>query len=227
MRTCTLVALALNIGVLVSTLPQVAAASGDGRRPTSLIRTNGHGYLDAGLVSLFVLSQHGGFTRGYLGHGGGISLAGGYRFNRYLSLQGGVLFSANEDAWRNAYLDINVLLLGLLQLEGKIHFPLPGRRVEPYVQLGLGYAILDAQYGKACAHPEYSGCSALGSLFSSGPTFAVGGGVDLYATSWLSVGGKALFRGIAFQEQDDAERLVRDANFVTSLAIALQATVHF
>jgi hypothetical protein len=100
----------------------------------------------------------------------------------------------------------------------KLHVPTRSR-LEPFFQGGLGFAILGANYP---ANYNYD------KVFASGLAFNVGGGLEFFAGSWISIGGRLLYRGFRFGEPSaTAGGIPRYTNFVNGMSLDFFGTIHF
>jgi hypothetical protein len=144
-------------------------------------------YMGAGVVGTSILSQDGGPEQ--LHGGGGLSLWMGANLSRQLSLELGWLGSFHNpiDVMTPYGHDTSYLLLQGVTLDAKVHLA-RGMVVDPYLQGGVG--------------GYFMGDSLNGYADSSGFGYQFGAGVDLWAGRSVSLGARALFRGIALGPVD-------------------------
>lgn len=211
------------LGMLTLAAPSVAEAQYYGYRPAPPPRPfvpprprirrpwhRTHFYFGGQLMGLVVLQQQlKGIGR--LGHGGGFGLYGGVRLGRFIALEANWTFTAHDEEWDQESLQIQTLT-------GDIKFHIPTwSRLEPYIQAGGGWAFFGVTGAFEGGHPY---------LYASGPTYNLGGGVDYHIGRYLSVGGRLLYRGMYFGEEQYGESW-DNANFVHGVSIDFTASLHF
>lgn len=185
-----------------------------------------HGYIGGQLSGFIVAAQVTEYDHGYLGHGGGGGLYGGVRLGPFVSLEANWNITFHDESWRtvtpggtvieDTYLDSIYLMT--LTADAKIHIPTRGP-VEPFFQGGIGFAFIGATYAQG-----YDGDS----IFAKGPAFNLGGGLDIWLGPWLSVGGRLLYRGLYFTQDDlTGAAISSESNFVNGVTIDAFLTFHF
>ena len=186
-----------------------------------------HGYIGGQLSGFIVAAQVTEYDHGYLGHGGGGGLYGGVRLGPFVSLEANWNITFHDESWRavtpggtvieDRYLDSIYLMT--LTADAKIHIPTRGP-VEPFFQGGIGFAFIGATY----ADPDYDGDT----IFAKGPAFNLGGGLDIWLGPWLSVGGRLLYRGPYFTQDDFTGQAIKaESNYVNGVDIDVFLTFHF
>lgn len=140
-------------------------------------------YVGGGPAGALVLQQSGGPE--LLDNGGGLTLFVGLRINPRLALELGWLGTFHNPA--EVYGDIDYLVLNGFTGDAKVYFGESGQTAEPYLQGGLGLYLLDS---------TYFGAQSVGSGFQ------LGGGYDFFLSQQVSVGVRALYRGIAMGPPD-------------------------
>lgn len=172
-----------------------------------------HAYLGLQGMGLFVLGHVTDLPEGYIDHGGGGGVFAGVRLGRYISLEANWTITFHDDLFESAPGAIVVLdSLYVMTLTGdlKIHVPTYSA-LEPYFQVGIGAAWL--------------GDTGDEGMFARGPAFNAGAGADLWLNPFVSIGGRVLYRGLAFGEADftlpDNQR-----DFVNTLSVDANITFH-
>jgi hypothetical protein len=168
-----------------------------------------HGlYVGGGLVGTRIVDQRGGDE--ILDHGFGFTLYTGLRLNPRLALELGWLATFhNPERVRTSFGDdVDFLVLNGFTGDAKIFLDSASPSMEPYLQGGLGLYLLDSTYFGAQ---------------SVGTGFQLGGGVDFRVAPAMSVGVRALYRGMAM---GPPERVENDT-FVSALTLDGNLTVHF
>ena len=183
-------------------------------RPRFGHRHRPHGYVGGQLMG-FGVAHQAASNYDYLGSGGGGGLFGGVRISPYLSIEGNWAVTYHDNAY-DPYDYVDAFYVMMFTADLKVHIPTRGP-FEPFFQGGVGYAYTGATYGGG-----YSGDEA--TVWASGPTFALGGGVDFWLSPFISLGGRLLYRGIAFGEKDQTNP---EANYVSGVSLDVNATLHF
>lgn len=141
-------------------------------------------YFGAGIVGTKILNQRGGPD--LLEDGAGLSLYAGLRVSRSLSLELGWVGTAhNPEGVETAFgPETDYLVLNGVTADARVYLNAAAdeRGAQPYLQGGLGVYFLDDQ--------------TLGTE-SVGTGFQLGGGLDFRVGRNLSLGVRALYRGIA------------------------------
>jgi len=207
----SILCVAMFVGVLMALPEDVSAQYRPQARPRFGHRHRPHGYVGGQLTGFAVANQAGNFD--YLGQGGGGGLFGGFRISPFLSIEGnwGITYHDNN---YDSY-DIDAFYVMTFTGDLKVHIPTRGP-LEPYFQGGVGFAWTGATYGGG-----YYGDEA--TVWAKGLTFALGGGVDFWLSPFLSLGGRLLYRGLAFGEEQDKT----DANYVSGVTLDVNLTLHF
>ena len=189
--------------------------------PIGGLSTRPHLYFGIEAQGFFILKQVSDQT-GYMGQGGGGNVFVGWRFGPMLSLELNV-GSTYHDETLGRMRTINSLFLVTPTVDVKFHFSTKGR-FQPYVQLGAGYAYLGATYATDFACDL--GCDT---TFAQGPLFQLGGGFDYWATPWISIGGRLLYRAASLNESPYGGTVgARGAsNFVNGVVLGINAMFHF
>ncbi|MEK7703681.1 MAG: outer membrane beta-barrel protein [Myxococcota bacterium] len=145
------------------------------------ISAPGAWYGGIGLVGTKIVRQDGGPE--LLADGAGLSLYGGLRLGSQLSLEAGWMESFHNPALVETYYgeQLDYLVVEALTLDVRILGRRQGSFV-PYFQGGLGLYALSS---------EYFGTDSVGSGFQ------LGGGAEILLGPVVSLGGRALYRGIA------------------------------
>lgn len=238
-----LVLLPAMLGVLMLAKPAEAQYYGGGGygygppppRPMFGYRHRVHGYVGAQLTGIGILAQSRD-NAGYLGPGGGGGgLFGGVRLGPFFALELNWNFTYHNvlddyyDYWGgNQYW--SAFHLQTIELNGKIHIPTRGA-IEPYIQLGVGFAFLGVSWDDR--YTDYWGTTYGQSgdyVFASGVAFNVGGGLDVWLSPFVSLGGRVLYKGIRFGEEKFAmtsSSKSKAANFANAVNVDLNVTLHF
>jgi hypothetical protein len=196
-------------------------------RPQWGFRHRIHGYVGGQLTGLATVDQRTDYqTGGYLGGGGGGGgLFGGVRLGPFFSLE----LNWNI-TWHNVAEDYSgtyweAFHLQTVELDGKLHIPTRGI-IEPYVQLGLGYAFIGVSWDDSYAYErgDY--------MLTSGFCFNLGGGLDVWLSPWFTIGGRLLYKGMRFGEPYEYETAgggtaERYANYASVISVDLTAAIHF
>jgi hypothetical protein len=161
-------------------------------------------YAGVGVVGTSILDQSGGPET--LRTGGGVSAWLGVNLSSALSVELGWLGSFHNPQTYSTYYgrDTSFLVLEGVTADAKIHL---GRGpIDPYLQGGVGVYFL--------------GDSAVGFADSVGPGYQLGGGIDLWVGRHVTLGGRALYRGIAMGPPDGgpADTFVHAATVEGSVA---------
>lgn len=217
----------LGLGML---MPAEASAQygygyGPQPRPQFGFRHRMHGYVGGQLMGMAMLHQGvEGVQAGYIGPGGGFGLFGGVRLGPFVALELNWTFTAHDETWEDGtgyvYTDIDFLQIQTLTADFKLHIPTRGR-IEPFIQAGAGFAF----FGVTGDWAED------GYIYNSGPTFSLGGGLDLWLGPWFSIGGRVLYRGMYFGNDDPYKTsrgtIYRKENYISGLSIDVNAQIHF
>jgi hypothetical protein len=162
-------------------------------------------YAGVGIVGTSILDQSGGPEA--LRSGGGLTAWIGVNLSRAMSLELGWLgsFHNPEPFATDHGSDTSFLVLEGLTADAKIH--LARGPIDPYLQGGVGVYFL--------------GDSAVGLADSVGPGYQLGGGIDIWAGRHVSLGVRALYRGIAMgpRQGGPADTFIHAATLEGSVAI--------
>lgn len=144
-------------------------------------------YIGGGLAGTSILAQDGGNE--LLEGGGGVALHAGLRVNRRLALEAGWMGTLHNPVSVDTGFgeDTDYLVLNGFSADAKIFVGSRNRRIEPYLQGGVGLYLLDS---------SYFGTQSMGSGFQAG------GGIDLHLGGNIDIGARALYRGIAMGPPD-------------------------
>lgn len=187
-----------------------------------LARHRVHGYVGGQFMGMAIVHQAIPDAQiGYLGHGGGGGVYGGIRLGRFISLEANLMATVHDEQWQDHYSTViafESLYLMSFTADVKLHVPTRGR-LEPFFQGGLGFAFIGANY--PARYSNYD------SVFASGLAFNVGGGLEFFAGSWISVGGRLLYRGFRFGEPTPTAGIPRYTNFVNGVSLDFFGTIHF
>ena len=234
-----LVLLPAMLGVLMLARPAEAQYYGGGGygygppppRPMFGYRHRIHFYAGAQATGNGVLAQSAD-AAGYLGRGGGGGgLFAGIRLGPFFSLELNwnlTYHNVLEDYysyWGNNHY-WSAFHLQTVELNGKIHIPTRGP-VEPYIQLGIGYAFLGVSWDDSY---NYSGWNESGEyVFASGVDFNIGGGLDFWLSPFVSLGGRILYKGARFGEPtfNGPGSSAKYTNFANMVNVDLNVTLHF
>ena len=164
-------------------------------------------YVGAGLIGMRVLDQSRGAA--LIESGSGLTIYGGLRLSRSLALELGWAATFHEPARAdNGFGSGDSLALNGFTADAKIYLGGEGDRVEPYVQGGVGLYLLDS---------TYLGARSVGSGFQGG------GGFDFHIGSYVDLGGRALYRGIAMGPPHSDE----NDTFISAIAGEANLTLRF
>lgn len=229
---------ALVPGLLAVSLPQTAEARpyyrGRGAPPPPNQRPNPlafkhrfHFYVGLQGSALVVVDQSSGAGAAgpgeFLGHGGGGGLFAGLRMGRWFALELNWAmtyhnFYEEYDAYWDYY-EWSALHLQTMTLDGKLHIPTWGI-VEPFVQAGVGFSFAGVSFGDDYSQEDYN--------YASGVAFNVGGGLDIWLGPFITLGGRILYRGMAFGEPSiDARGRTTYRNYVSGVALDANVAAHF
>lgn len=182
-----------------------------------------HGYLGAKVMGLITASQKSAYETGFLSHfGGGVAFYAGVRLNPWVSLEGSWITSLHDEAWGDRYVDsvrLGVIYQMTFGVDVKLHLPSP-RIVEPYLQAGLGAAILGTSYPDGSRYNEDR-------IFAKGLAMNGGFGLDIWIAPYLSMGGRVVYRGLALGETSFSIVGVKARTIVHGLSVDAGATIHF
>lgn len=181
-----------------------------------------HFYFGGQLSGLVVVHQNLDGV-GVLGHGGGVGLHAGMRFGRYVALEANWTFTAHDEMWDCDKYDCyqgapDALQIQTVTADMKFHIP-TWSRLEPFIQAGGGWAFFGVTGGWAHGEPGY--------LYTSGPAFNLGGGVDFHIGRYFTIGGRMLYRGMYFMGPNDSYKHKWENNFVHGVGIDFTAAMHF
>ncbi len=189
-----------------------------GARSASNFRHRMHAYVGGQLGGFFVAKQVTDYAEGYLSHGGGGGLYGGFRLGPFLSLEANWNISFHDDAI-SAQSPFESLYLMTLTADAKIHIPTYGP-VEPFIQGGIGFAYLGAMYEGTYDTYDQN--------LATGPAFRLGGGLDFWLGPFFSFGGRLLYQGLYFSEDSYGSKSnAAKSNFVNGVSLDATATFHF
>lgn len=187
------------------------------RQATSLNRP--HVYLGGYLMGIGVANTVTDYEPGgFLGAGGGGGMFVGFRASPFLAVEISGFLTMHDESYDNAYADVNAYYLFNIEANGKLIIPTYGP-LEPYVQVGIGYASAGTTYEDSYGH------TTTDEPLANGPSFNIGGGVDFYPIPNFSLGARLLYRGFYFSDAD----LYEDnyVNFVSGFSLDLNAAFHF
>jgi hypothetical protein len=183
-----------------------------------------HVYLGADAMVMAIVGQKVDDI-GKMGPGGGLGLFGGFRFGPWASLELNWTFTFHDESFdgpTRTTVIIDNLQLQTLTGDFKLHIPTWGI-FEPFIQAGAGIAFIGLT-----GDWNYDGY-----IFNSGPTFTLGGGGEFWLGSWLSVGGRILYRGMYFGEHEyrhgssTSTAKNYDDDFISGLDIGGFVSFHF
>jgi len=163
-------------------------------------------YVGVGVIGTSILDQSGGPE--LLHSGGGLSAWIGVNLSRTFALELGWLGSFHNPAtYYDSYYggtNTSFLMLEGVTADAKLH--LARGPIEPYLQGGVGVYFL--------------GDTAVGFADSVGPGYQVGGGIDIWAGRYVTLGARALYRGIAMgpPEGGPADTFLHVATFEGSVS---------
>lgn len=164
-------------------------------------------YLGVGGQAVFVTESSNELSELLDTGGGGIFFLG-YRINDYFALEGSL--SASYHGADGTYVDYAGGALHGLALDGKVFLVPRSKRLEPFLQMGFGgYMFYEDSYRSS----ELAGMG-----------FHLGGGADLRVARHLSLGLRALYKGLNLR--NDTEWYVNRTDVFMSL-FALEANVQF
>jgi hypothetical protein len=165
-------------------------------------------YAGVGVVGTSILGQSGGPEQ--LQSGGGLSAWIGVNVARELSLELGWLGSFHNPATIATYYGptTDYLVLDGLTADAKVHLGRSGI-IDPFLQGGVGLYFLGSQ------HSGYAD--------SVGPGYQLGGGVDFRVSPIVSLGARALYRGISMGPPDGTV----DDTFIHALTVEGSLAFHF
>lgn len=212
-----LLAAALTLLLVPATAAAQSHHEGRGQRPHGN-HQHPHGYIGGQLMGMAIADQSTS-DYSYLGHGGGGGLFGGFRLSPFIALEGNWALTYHGNQFSDGYADgngIDAFYVMMFTIDAKIFIPTHGP-LEPYFQAGLGYAYTGATYN------DYWGADHA-TVWASGPTFALGGGLDLYLADSFSVGARLLYRGFYFSPADWPNA---DPNFISGVSLDVNVAFHF
>ncbi len=153
-------------------------------------------YTGAGFGAFGIIGAAGPYDN--ISAGGFANVWVGLNFSRRFALELGIIgsfhsdqYSGYDDTYYGDYEDGGLMLWGVT-LDAKLNMVNPGwhRRFVPYFQAGVG------AYG--LVSDSYYGSQSL----ANGAGVQLGGGLDIYLTRWLVLGGRVLYRGIALGDMN-------------------------
>lgn len=153
-------------------------------------------------------------TDRYLGGGGGgVGILGGLRLGPMLSLElnGSVTFHSVYEGYDYS----DMFHLQVWTADAKIHIPTRSP-LEPFIQGGLGYAFLGQSVSDRYGTSDY--------IFTEGPAWNLGGGLDLWVSPVMSIGGRLLWRGMWLGEAYYTHSV--KSNFAHGLAFDVNVMFH-
>lgn len=204
-------------------------------RPRHRYKHRFTGYLGAQLMALAVVKQQLNDID-TIGHGGGVGITGGIRLGKVVSLEANWTFTAHDEYWRDEIkpdeiaVEVDSLQIQTFTADLKLHIP-TFRRVEPYFQLGGGWAILGGMGWKP-DEPKYEKFMP-SYVYTDGPTFNAGMGLNVWLGRFLTIGGRVLYRGIYFTEADhnmprtDGSFYGTPENFIHGVSAEVTAAFNF
>jgi hypothetical protein len=199
----------LAVAIALATLAPAAHAQSYYGPPTVVVRPRpSWWYAGVGLVGTTILDQTGGPE--LLHSGGGVSAWLGVNVARELSLELGWLGSFHNPATVDTVFgpETDYLMLQGLTADAVIHLGRP-RPVDPYLQAGVGVYFLGSQ------HAGYAD--------STGAGYQLGGGVDFRVGPIVSLGVRALYRGMAMGPPDGGP----NDTFIHALTLEGSVALHF
>jgi hypothetical protein len=143
--------------------------------------------------------------------GGGLELFLGFRFSRYAAFELGGLFTFHKTEDRL----IETGMMNAVTGDLKVFFIPSSRRIEPFIQLGLGAYIL--------TRDGWDGNEL------TGGGFQLGGGVDIRLNSSIAIGTRLLYRG-AFLDNSEARfwfGAPYENTFLNMFTLSANLQVHF
>ena len=164
-------------------------------------------YLGFAGMGNFVVNQASAPVNGFISHGGGFSVFLGVRVGYMVALEAAYALNIHNPVQNSSGVTVDALLLHAGTLDLKILFP-NGSSVRPFIQAGLGVYEL-ASYADRTD-------------YRNGVGFQLGGGLDIWLTRHLSIGGRVLYHGIYFTQDIDGDR-----PFLSTLSIEGNLQVHF
>jgi hypothetical protein len=183
-----------------------------------------HGFVGAEVVGMGIINQRLEYT-GHVGSGGGFGLYGGVRLGPFFSLEGNWTFTVHDESWGcpagsldcpgGSWTDINALQVQTATVNAKVHIPTRGM-LEPFFQGGVGWAFLGVTGNQWQS----------GYLYKNGPTFNLGGGLDLWLGPFFTLGAKLLYEGLYFTSSETGLAKT-EANFVSAIRFDLNLGIHF
>jgi hypothetical protein len=189
-----------------------------------------HGYVGAQLTGIGIINEKTDYTTGgYLGGGGGGGgIFGGVRLGPFFSLElnWNITYHNVQEDW--GY--YSAFHLQVIELNGKIHIPTQSI-VEPYVQLGIGFAFLGASWDDSYCGYHTCYVDSGDYIFAKGFDFNIGGGLDIWLSPFMSLGGRVLYKGMRFGEPTYSTKSgttsTKYANFASAINFDLNVALHF
>ena len=191
-------------------------------RPQFGYRHRMHGYVGGHVGGMGIVKQRLEDV-GRVGPGGGFGLHGGVRLSPFVALELNWGFTVHDESWSGSdqYGDFEEVAPDSLQVQTltadiKLHIPTRGI-FEPYGQAGVGFAFMGV------TGDYYND----GYIFQSGPTWTLGGGGDFWFSPWFTLGGRILYRGLYFTDNEYGENLPAEHNLVHGVSVEITAGIHF
>jgi hypothetical protein len=203
---------------------EVAAQPGYGYGPRPVrprwgYRHRFHGYVGGQLMGMGIMHQTLEDTDvGRLGPGGGFGLFGGLRLGPFAAIEINWAFTGHDESWQEGgatVVGVDFLNLQTLTADFKLHIPTRGL-FEPFLQAGVGFAFL----GVSGDYAED------GYILASGGTWALGGGGDFWFSPFFTLGGRVLYRGMYFTENEYGIHTARE-NRLHGISFEIAAAIHF
>ena len=164
-----------------------------------------------GVNGTSVLSADGSTLTEGLGSGGGFDLGFGFRLAPEFSLDFNWMMSFH-DAGNGAAGDEAALTH--FSIDGRVFLTGRDRRLQPYIQAGIGAYIL------ARDSWDYDTLSGVG--------FQLGGGLDFYLTRYVSIGAKLLYRGAHLDNAEEAwPTFPTESTWMSALSFGGDLKFHF
>ncbi len=182
-------------------------------------------YLGAGGGGFGIIGAKGPYE--HISAGGMANMWVGLNFTRRFALELGFMGSIHNEQFTEydgTYWNENEMMLWGVTLDAKFNMVAPGwrRRFVPYLQAGIGaYGLLGDSYDEY----GYVGTQTL----ASGAGVQLGGGLDIYLTRWLVLGGRLLYRGIVLGKMDcgnTTDRCTADAEDSSTVLHGLTAEIN-
>lgn len=163
----------------------------------------------------FVVNQARAPVNGFIDQGGGFSFMLGWRVAPMFALEAAYTLSIHNPVQEENGEVINVLLLHAFTFDGKLIFP-NRSVVRPFLQAGFGVYEL-------ATHLD-------GAHYRNGLGFQLGGGLDIWVSRTVSIGGRALYHGIFFTQYLYYYSHYYSSNykpFLSTVSVELNLQIHF